>query len=58
MKNAFKVIFSSTLVGVGTYIGYSVARKCSDVLSDPVKRANLKKGMKTVKNAFSKKAGS
>lgn len=53
--NMFKRFFEYALMGAGTCIGYFAMRKGIDIASDPYKKADFKRKVKNVKNAFTEK---
>lgn len=54
----FKRFFEYALIGAGTCIGYFAMRKGIDIVSDPCKKAEFKRKVKNVKNAFIEKTES
>lgn len=53
-----KRFFEYALMGAGTCVGYFAMRKGIDIASDPYKKAEFKRKIKNVKNAFSEKTES
>lgn len=53
-----KRFFEYALMGAGTCIGYFAVRKGIDIVSDPCKKAEIKRKIKKAKNAFTEKTES
>lgn len=54
MKNFIKAV----IYGAGSAIGYIVATRAAEKLSNPVNRAKIKRVFKTIKHEFSNKTES
>ena len=58
MKNILKTLGTAITIGAGTVIGWELAKVTIDTVTDPVKRAAIKRKVVNVKDAiFSKKEG-
>ena len=54
----FKRFFEYALMGAGTCIGYLSIKKGIDTMTDPYKKAKIKKKIKNVKQAITEKVES
>lgn len=54
----FKRFFEYALMGAGTCIGYLSIKKGIDIMTDPYKKAKIKKKIKNVKQAITEKVES